>query len=393
MDEDHTELSNTGRQDMVRVVISVGGKFHAYNTVRAAQRAGMLERFFTTVYDESESSIDRSRVTEFRIPDLVGRALRRLPRINGLVQWNWAKDNSFDLMARARLPECEIFHVWNGYGLYSMRRAKAQGATVVVDRGAAHPATQQRMLQEEYTRWAAVLPAMNDRLVSKQMQELMEADYIFIPSGFVRRSMLSEGVAESSLVEIPYGVDVARFRPGPRRDHVFRVIFVGQVSLQKGIPYLLEAMRSLNLANAELMLVGALSPNTVPILDRYRNVFRAVGPVHQRELPALYSNSSVLVLPSIQDGSPMVVPEAMACGLPVIISENVGASVRPGVNGFVVPIRDVEALAEKILFLYENEHDRQAMGAAALVHVQGLTWEQYGEQVVGAYRRGLSREE
>ena len=79
--------------------------------------------------------------------------------------------------------------------------------------------------------------------------------------------------------------------------------------------------------------------------------------------------------------------EAMASGLPLIVTTNTGSVARDGVDGFVIPIRDADALAEKIQFFYENEEARRTMGAAAREYVQQFTWERYSEQVVAAYRR------
>ena len=371
----------------MQVIISVGSKFWAYHTARAAQQAGHLKRFITTVYDETGVGIDRARVTELRLPDWIGHALRRMPGVNRLVPWNWVKDNLFDLMAVRHVSECDIFHVWNNYGLFSLRKAKRLGATVIVERGSTHPLTQQRLLQEEYARWGVRFPATNRRLLEKQLQELAEADYIYIPSAFVRRSMIEEGIPAKKLIEIPFGANLSLFQPAPRQDDLFRILFVGTVSLRKGIPYLLEAMHKLNLARIELLLVGHISEDAKSVLAKYSDLFRAIGPVSHEELPAHYARGSIFVLPSIEEGSALVTYEAMASGLPLIVTTNTGSVARDGVDGFVIPIRDADALAEKIQFFYENEEARRTMGAAAREYVQQFTWERYGEQVMAAYRR------
>ena len=372
---------------LMQVIISVGSKFWAYHTSRAAQQAGYLKHFITTVYDETEVGIDRARVTELRLPDWIGRALRRMPGVNRLVPWNWVKDNLFDLMAVRHVSECDIFHVWNNYGLFSLRKAKRLGATVIVERGSTHPLTQQRLLQEEYARWGVRFPATNRRLLGKQLQELAEADYIYIPSAFVRRSMIEEGISAEKLIEIPFGANLSLFQPALCQDDLFRILFVGTVSLRKGIPYLLEAMHKLNLARIELLLVGHISEDAKSVLAKYSDLFRAIGPVSHEELPAHYARGSIFVLPSIEEGSALVTYEAMASGLPLIVTTNTGSVVRDGVDGFVVPIRDAGALAEKIQFFYENEESRRTMGAAAREYVQQFTWERYGKQVMAAYRR------
>jgi glycosyltransferase involved in cell wall biosynthesis len=117
----------------------------------------------------------------------------------------------------------------------------ARGMIAVVERASSHPATQVRLLREEYARWNVPLqlPTWN---FARVLRELEQADYITVPSDFVRASMIAEDVPERKLIEIPFGVDVQRFAPVGRKDpHSFRAIFAGTVSIRKGVPDLLEA--------------------------------------------------------------------------------------------------------------------------------------------------------
>jgi starch synthase len=95
---------------------------------------------------------------------------------------------------------------------------------------------------------------------------------------------------------------------------------------------------------------------------------------------------------SVQEGWGMVLAEAMACGLPVICSANTAAEdiVSEGVEGYIVPIRDVEALKSRIKWCYEHREERAAMGQAARQRVsQGFSWDNYGEKIHEAYSRAL----
>jgi glycosyltransferase involved in cell wall biosynthesis len=82
----------------------------------------------------------------------------------------------------------------------------------------------------------------------------------------------------------------------------------------------------------------------------------------------------------------MVVYEAAACGLPVIITENVGAHIRDGQDGYIVPVRDANALAERLLCLYENGDLRRTLGESARAYVQQFTWQAYHARLVAHYR-------
>ena len=113
----------------------------------------------------------------------------------------------------------------------------------------------------------------------------------------------------------------------------------------------------------------------------------------QAELARFYSQSSVFCLASIEDGFGMVILQAMACGLPVLASDHTGAAdvVRDGVDGYIVGARDVSALKEKILEMYENPERREAMGESARKRVSsGFTWDAYGDRVAAAYSQAIS---
>src|SRR6202000_3417649 len=127
---------------------------------------------------------------------------------------------------------------------------------------------------------------------------------------------------------------------------IFRVLFVGQIAVRKGVHLLAEAFKKANLPNSELVLVGAASKSKKALIDAM-NVpnLQFMGPVPNARLASVYSTASVFIMPSLEDGFGMVALEAMACGCPVIISSNAGAAdlVNEGVNGYVVPAGDVDA--------------------------------------------------
>lgn len=374
------------------VIVSSGGKFHAYEIVRAAQRAGCLRRFITTIFDRREADIPRHCVRQIVLPELLGMGIQRLPGAGSMALSYLVHDNLFDLLARRYIDGGTVFNVFNHFGLFSMRRAKRLGMKTLVERSSAHPVVHYQILSEEYARYGLRFSKAYRLLFRKHMQEYEEADAVVVPSEFVWRTMVAQGVPESKLRRVHFGFDPQRFRPAPeaKTDRIFRVLFVGAISLQKGVQYLLEAFRRLNLPDAELVLVGGRFPDSRVFLPQYEGLYRHIPFVPQEQLPAIYQQASVFVLPSLQDGFGMVVYEAAACALPVIITQNVGAAIRDGRDGFVVPIRDAEALAERLLRLYRNESLRRAMGQSAHEYVQQFTWEAYHQQVIENYRSLVS---
>jgi len=149
----------------------------------------------------------------------------------------------------------------------------------------------------------------------------------------------------------------------------------------------------LRIAGAELVLIGSIDPAITHLLVPYRDLFRHLPSVPKTELYKYYCNSSVLVLPSFADAFPLVVAEAMACGLPVIISQNTGTTdvVSDGAEGFIVPIGAPAAIAECLNRLHADSQLRAEMGRAAQQRARKMTWESYGERARKIYATIASR--
>ena len=365
----------------MKVIVSVGGRFHAPHIAEALQKRGYLKKIITT---SNIAGIYPILIKTIPIAEYVGYGIKMIPGSQKILPWNLIKDNLFDYLASFNVDKCDIFHGFSNYSLLSLRKARKYSAKIIIERGSSHILTQNRLLVEEYEKYNIKHTPIHKWIIYKQLKEYEEADYVSIPSDFVRQSFLDHGFEEEKLIQNPYGVDLEKFRYIPKNDDVFRMIFVGITSFQKGIQYLLEAVNQLNLKNSELILIGGIENQFKDILKKYKGKFKYLGSIDHNELVNYYSNSSVYVHPSIQDGSGMVVTEAMACGLPVIISENTGAKdcVRNGKDGFIIPIRDVKTLKQKIQYFYDNPEERERMGKNAREQAMKYTWKKYQESLI-----------
>jgi glycosyltransferase involved in cell wall biosynthesis len=370
----------------MKVVVSVGGRFHAVHLAVQLEALGYLERFITTKRWYASSVLPRRRFHAIPIPEYLGELVRRVPSLRRKGMYSYVKDNLFDALARKYIPPCDIFHAWGNYALYCIPTARAFGASVVIERGSTHPHFQDAILREEFERFGVAVERAHPQIIEKGLKEIELADAVIIPSDFVRRSFLAQGVPEHKLRLIPYGIELRQFRPVPKTDDVFRVLFVGNIGIQKGVHYLLEAWKSLALPSAELVFIGRIEQDFERTFAGYSDMCTYAGHVAHERLAAWYSQASVFVLPSLQEGSALVTYEAMACGLPSIVSENTGSIIRDGVDGWIVPIRSSEAIAEKLEHLYRNPEQAAAFGASASARVAEFTWERYARDVVQVYR-------
>jgi glycosyltransferase involved in cell wall biosynthesis len=228
----------------------------------------------------------------------------------------------------------------------------------------------------------------------RQMTEIEIADHVFVHSNFSFDSILQCGKPPHRIHYVGFGSNPDRFRPAPerKRSDKIQALFVGQISIRKGVHILLEAWHSLKPTNAELLLVGIINDKDIkPWLAKYRNTCRLLGYVSHETLEQLYQKSHFLVFPSLAEGGSNVVNEAMAAGLPAIVTPNSCSVVENGTNGFVIPLSDVAALAEAIKRLIDSPTLLADMSVNARKKALENTWNAFGERRCEAYRRILGQ--
>jgi glycosyltransferase involved in cell wall biosynthesis len=281
-------------------------------------------------------------------------------------------------------------YAYNGAALELFQLARAAGAQTFLDQTSAPVHFEERLLAEERARWPEweSTPDTDTAVASMAVREAEEwalSDRIFCGSDFVRDCLVAQGVDAARTVVNPYGIH-ARFtsgKPRPRSGSTLRVLYVGGIRLQKGLPYLMEAAHLLKNEDVHFRVVGP-----VLLAERGREalaeVFDLPGPIDRARIISEYEKAHVLVFPSLCEGSANVCFEALAMGLPVITTAHAGSVVRDGLDGFVVPVRSGEALAEKIRSLAVDEDLRFSMAQSAHTHAQAYTWEACGARLVAA---------
>jgi glycosyltransferase involved in cell wall biosynthesis len=385
----------------MKVAISIPGR--GASTLYLAcelYKMDMLDRFITSYpkFEIAKYGLPKEKIVSLLAKELIQRAWSRMPdSLRNRTNPDFLLSEIFDRSAAQRIRPADIFWGWSSNSLHALRAARRSGALTVVEVGNAPMIEQNELLREEYQRvgWRYASHCLSSNaLVRKSEEEYAEADYFAVPSNYIRGRLLARGIASERIIRIPYGVSTSSFRKIPKRDDVFRVIFAGGMTLRKGVHYLLQAFAELNLPNSELLLIGSLNEEMRPLFSRYSGSFRWIGHLPQSELYKWYSQGSVFAFPSLDDGFGGVIVQAMSCGLPVIASTNTGGPdvVTEGREGFIVAVRDVAALKDRIRYCYEHPDDLRRMGAAAERRVAtGLTWEHYGNAVIDALRGVLAR--
>ena len=368
--------------------IQAGGKFTAFHAARAAQARGTLNRLITGRRRRDEEGVPFRLRFHIAWPAYLFYAMATAPVVANRALASRIADGAFDRAAAKRAEAVDVFHGFLAYSLHSLRAYRREGAGVLIDTGAAHIGYERDLLVAEFDRFGESRPAMDEAWVRKQELEYEEADLIAVPSTFVRDTLVERGIPERKIEIVRLGVDLERFalQPLPAADGPLRLISVGAISFEKGVPYLLEACETLG-DRVELTLVGRVFPEMRRLLreTRLSNVTH-IPNVPNSELASVLGRHDAFVLASVQDGSGMVVTEAMATGRPVVVSQSVGArEFVDEATGIVVPPRSPSALVEAIEQLLEKRGDLPAMGAAARAAVESLTWERYGGRMAEVY--------
>lgn len=402
---------------MPKVILSAGNIAHYHHAALALQQAGWLWKYFCIFYGENDlrflgrllpsslrkrlngkalPGLDPHRTRVFPLPYLFTQTLRRLTLTSQARADAWF-GALYDLATLKRTDDAEIFHFVNGMGLRTAQHAKEKGCIVICDLRAEHVDRQEETLRLEYDRLGLPYRSLRALYRERLLAEYDLADFLIVPSSFVAESLVCSGIPSHKIILLPYGVSLRYFSSEDTRQkrdkRLFRILFVGQVIPLKGIHHLMQAFARLRLPQSELVIVGQGDAGYQTLLKRLvapHASVRFTGQLTQAELKTYYQNSDVFVLPTLSEGSALVVYEAMAAGLPVVTTPNAGSVMRDGVDGLLFSACDVDALQDKILHLYQHPDIRLAMGNSARARVQEFTWERYRERLLEVYARIFS---
>ncbi len=393
---------------------SVAHNEHMQNVAGALYEAGLLGAFHTGGVDhwqgfagklremagscglDLDGRLARRRITTIPSPFirsdwkweawrlLAGNVFQR-PLVE---DWLWEKGElSLDRNC-ARLMGSDNFDAFLGVehgSLASVNAAKAAGKVSVVTLVSPHHATREKWEDAEYERFPELKTQERRTLLAKgrardarRDEEAATADLIHCASEFTRNSLLQAGVPPHKIISVPLGCPdpVPGASPGTDSNSRTTFLYSGPVSVRKGAHILLQAWKIGHLRrHAELHFYGRRTMPETSLAGFGEGVIFH-GSVAKSEMGRAYQQASVLVFPTLCDGFGMVVAEAFANGLPVITTSNAGAAdlIVEGRNGFIVPARDAEALAQRMEWCVSHQREVFAMRQEALDTARRWNW-------------------
>lgn len=388
----------------------IGAREH-YAAARALVRDGQLTRLYTDVWCSSSRQfllrgpalvrsvanrfhpeLPNEKVTAFTATALRRQIGSRLCRTQGkylgfLADGQWFGRKVVRALEQEGLnPPGTAFFGYNTGCLEPIEFLGARGVPCIVDQ--IDPAmVEEKIVLEERQRWPdweKDTDRIPEEYYARLSSEWKLADAVIVNSDWSKRALEQQGVPTEKLHVVPLSfepeagdVPAERTQTGP-----LRVLWAGTVNLRKGFPYFLEAAQLLASKGFEFFVAGPINLTDRALKTIPPNV-HFLGRVTRESMARIYAKSDIYVLPTLSDGFGLTQLEAMHQGLPVITTPNCGAAVRHGIDGFIVPARDANSLAQRLEWFAGNRKALREMSEQARLRARQFGLSVYAENLNG----------
>lgn len=391
------------------------GNQNSRNAAEAFYKAGQLEKFYTTIAWDSQTNLAKC------LPNSVAALLKRrefntIPaelittqssrevcrllagklKLNSLTRHETgllsvdAIYQAFDNFVARQLPGqtgvSQMYSYEDG-ALATFKAAKQHNLQTLYELPIGYWRAAQQIMGEEAQlkpEWAnTILSTRNSpKKLARKDEELALADKIIVASQFTADTLKLSAVYDKEIIIIPYGSPQPVKQANFKRHKKLKVLFVGGLSQRKGLSYLLDAAQLLN-DKIELTVIGSRITKCAP-LDAALQQYRYIPSLPHQEILKEMDQHDVFVFPSLFEGFGLVILEAMARGIPVITTAHTAGPdvITDGEDGYIVPIRSAEAIAEKLELLANNRDLLDQLKTAALAKARLFSWAKYQSQLI-----------
>lgn len=307
----------------------------------------------------------------------------------------WAGETFSKLVLKQGIDNASAIYTFNSAGLEILLEAKRRGLCTIVEQTIAPKVVERSLLDTEFSNYY-LLPEQEEpneswkRFADREAAEWDAADKIICGSQFVVDGINQAGGPTHKTIVVPYGIDFELFNPPPKNFSLTRplhILFVGEVGIRKGAHYLIEAAKLLDAKSPEIQFTFVGRP-ALPesIMNSLPSNVRLMGVIPRSGIRDQFARADIFCLPSLCEGSATVIYEALAMGLPVICTPNAGSLVEDGKDGYIVPIRDPESIAERILCL-KDASCREAFVMAAFEKAKDCSLESYSQRLLSVLKQ------
>ena len=384
----------------MKILILVNGKTFSPEVALSFQKSNIQYKLFTTYpkYHIEKYFVEKNNIKSFLFLEIIKRILFKISGIfkNKLFLKPGKIFYFFDLL----VDYVYSFYInkkydlvitgFNSSMLKSIIKAKKRGIKTLYLLSTSS-LTHMKKIKNEWENLGLLNLYDNNSSIDGSMEKIIkrcqltikESDFIAYQSSFQLRTYVEDKFSIKNFFYCPQPTNRFIWKKNPTVKNKFIVIFVGNDFVRKGAKYLIEAFNNLSLNNAELWMVGVDLEKYTDILKLNKKNIIFFGTVKEFKLVEIYNKSSVLCVPSFDEGLPEVIPKAMACGLPIITSQYGSDFIKDNINGFLVEPGNSRKLEEKIKYLYDNPTKLSYMSDKSLeTHDNFFTLERYSKKII-----------
>jgi starch synthase len=361
----------------LKIQIGVGGRFHADRLAKAFLDAGHHVSLLTSYPANRFVIVPSTNIQSHLISELLYRGCRKLGIERAGEQ---AKMITFGRWLDRRLAQepADVSFIWSSFARESF--AHGHGGHRILVRDSTHIVHQCAVLSEESAKFGIIYHP-DVTCVNRELEEYEKADTIAVLSHFAKKTFVDRGIAAKKIRVFSLGVDTSTFQAPPREAITgpLEILYFGTISIRKGVQYLLEATK--DLPHVRVTLVGPIEDSFRSILGRYSH-YQYLGPQTHAGLAAIARTKHLYVFPSLEDGFPNTLIQAMASGLVPITTAQCGPAewIEDGTHGFLIPPADADALRDRLAAIAAQPAQLLPMGEAAAALARRNSWTTYANQ-------------
>ena len=365
----------------MKILIFASSNIYEKEIAYSFQKANIEYRLITT-YPKlklSEYFINKKNIKSLLFLEIFKRILYNLLE---LINWKFINKDNFNLLMGTITDYFFSFYINKDYDLLiivstipwtkSIEKAKKHNVKTLYHLTVSNSQFRNNTILAEYKKLGLENYYLNlyNSSILKTEESIKKVDFVAYTSSYQLATFAKAGFNIKNFFYLPQPTNTKIFNNKyiKLKKEKFIIIFTGNDFVRKGANYLIEAFNSLSLKNAELWMVGYDLKKFASILklDTNKNI-KFFGSLNHLVINDYYKKSSVFCLPSFEEGFPIVIPQAMTFGLPIITTQFGNDIIKNFFNGFIVDPGSTSQLAKHIKYLYDNPDKLTLMSDNAII--------------------------
>ncbi len=380
-------------------IVSSKDRFHSLELASELNKKNCLKKLITTYpknFIKKNYHIPKEKIISLTYLLIVRKSINILPLKYRRIFIGFLNE-IYDIIVSIIIPKnFNVFIGWSSVSLKTLKKIKNKNILTFIERGSIHIKEQNEIMQKEYKKYGINYPKILSSSIKREEEEYKLVDKITITSNFVKKTFNKRNIKNKFFLN-PVGVNVKNFYFNKKKIKLnnFNILYVGGVTIGKGLPYLINAFNDLNLKNSNLHLVGKPEKYIKNLVNRINNPNIILhGHKNIKELKKFYQFSNIFCHPSPQDGGPLTLIQSMLNETPAIITSNTMSKdvIKNGVDGFIIKPFSTNDIKKKLVFAFKNKKKIALMGKKARQKVLGkYTFEDYAKRYIYFSKKIISK--